>query len=138
MVEQTSGPMQHWLRVVEGVQADAAGGVVRRGSPLDLWRLSGVRQINDTWFEFTMEVDADNLRAGRLEALGRQVVVIRANAARMPALRNEAGDERGRENFLAMAMFFLAVDAVETEPAAVVEGRPAYVWPTWIRDGVAA
>lgn len=133
-----SDAMQHWLRVVEGVQADAAGDVVRRGSPLDLWRLSGVRQINETWFEFTMEVDPDNVRAERLEALGRRVVVIRANAARMPALRDEAGYERGRENFLAMAMFFLTTAAVETVPDAMVEGKPAYVWPTWIRDGVAA
>lgn len=137
-MEQMSGPMRHWLRVVEGVQADAAGGVVRRRSPLDLWRLSGVRQINDTWFEFTMEVDTDNLRAGQLEALGRRVMVIRANASRMPALRNEAGYERARENFLAMAMFFLTTAAVETAPDAEVEELPAYVWPTWIRDGVAA
>lgn len=133
-----SDAMQHWLRVVEGVQADAAGDVVRRGSPLDLWRLSGVRQINETWFEFTMEVDPDNVRAERLEALGRRVVVIRANAARMPALRDEAGYERGRENFLAIAMFFLTTAAVETAPDAMVEGKPAYVWPTWIREGVAA
>lgn len=135
---EPSGQMQHWLRVVEGVQTDAAGGVVRRRSPLDLWRLSGVKQVSASWFEFTMEVDTDNLRAGRLEALGRRVMVIRANASRMPALRNEAGYERARENFLAMAMFFLTTAAVETAPDAEVEELPAYVWPTWIRKEVSS
>ena len=131
-MSEQSDQMRHWLRVVEGVQSDASGGVVRARSPLDLWRLRGVKQVNATWFEFTVEVDPENVRWVQLEALGRQTMVVRANAQRMPMIRSESAEVRGRRDFLAMAMFFLCTAAVETAPDAVVDGLPAYVWPTWI------
>lgn len=136
MCEQ-SDQMRHWLRVVEGVQTDTAGDVVRRQSPLDLWKLSGVKQINDTWFEFTVEVDSEHLRSTRLEGLGRRTMVVRANAQRMPAIRSESDETRAKQDFLAMAMIFLCTAAVETSPDAIVDGLPAYAWPTWIREEVA-
>lgn len=132
MTEQ-SDQMRRWLRVVEDVQSDAAGGVVRARSPLDLWRLSEVKQASARWLQFTMAVDVNNLRADVLRELGRETMVIRANVDEMPALRSDAASSRGREDFLAMAMFFLCNAAVETEPDAEVEGLPAYAWPTWIR-----
>lgn len=132
-MSEQSDQMRHWLRVVEGVQSDAAGGVVRARSPLDLWRLSEVKQVSSRWLQFTMAVDENNLRADVLRGLGRETMVIRANVDEMPALRSHDAMSRGRQDFLAMAMFFLCNAAVESEPDAEVEGRPAYAWPTWIR-----
>ena len=137
-MSEQSDQMRQWLRVVEGVQTDAEGEVVSRRSPLDLWRLSGVKRINDTWFEFTVEVDSEHLRSAQLEELGRRRMVVRANAHRMPALRGETAEARGKQDFLAMAMFFLCNAAVETAPDAIVDDLPAYMWPTWIREEVAA
>lgn len=133
-----SEPMRRWLDLIKEMEAEAAGDVVSRRCPLDLWRLSGIKQVNDTWFEFTMTVDSDNLRAEALTSLGRQELVIRANAARMPAVRSEVDAPRARQDFLTMAMCFLIETAVKTDPEGSVSGLPAYVWPTWIRDEVAA
>lgn len=133
-----SGSMQGWLSLVQGLEREAAGDVVSRRSPLDLWRLSGVRQINDTWFEFTMTIDSENLRAEELSRLGRRSMVIRANANRMPGIRPDGPTERPLLDFKAMAMSFICDAAVQTQPDSVVDGMPAYVWPTWIRDEVSA
>jgi len=137
-VSEQSDQMRQWLSVVEGVQSDAEGEVVSRRSPLDLWRLSAVKQINDTWFEFRIEVDSEHLRSAQLEALGRRTIVVRANANRMPSLRSETAKTKGRLDFLAMALIFLCNAAVETAPDAIVDDLPAYVWPTWIREEVSA
>lgn len=132
------GSMQGWLNLTQELEREAAGDVVSRRSPLDLWRLSGVRQINDTWFEFTMTIDSENLRSEELSRLGRRSMVIRANADRMPAIRAEGANERALLDFKAMAMFFICDAAVQTQPDSYVEGLPAYVWPTWIREEVSA
>lgn len=132
------GSMQGWLNLAQELEREAAGDVVSRRSPLDLWRLSGVRQINDTWFEFTMTIDSENLRSEELSRLGRRSMVIRANADRMPAIRSEESTERALLDFKAMAMIFICDAAVQTQPDSFVDGLPAYVWPTWIREEVSA
>lgn len=134
MAEQCE-QMQRWLRVIERIRDDARGGVVLERCSLDLWRLSGVRQVNATWLEFVMEVDEQNMRAEQLWELGRGTMVIRANVREMPAVKDCADEVRARQDFLAMALFFLAKEAVDKEPDAHVGGVPAYVWPTWTESG---
>lgn len=127
-----SDQMSYWKRLLEGLQEQADGGVVRRTSPLDLWRLVDVVQVDDRWLQFTMEIDPEHVHSERLQQLGRDRMLVRADVDRMPALRG--GDsERGRRDFLAMAMFFLADAAVNTRPDAYVDEVPAYTWPVWIR-----
>ena len=127
-----SDQMSHWKRLLEDLQEQADGGVVRRTSPLDLWRLAEVGQVDDRWLQFTMEIDPEHVHSERLQQLGRGRMLVRADVDRMPALRG--GDsERGRRDFLAMAMFFLADAAVNTRPDAYVDEVPAYTWPVWIR-----